>query len=388
MAAYRITLSASGATPATSYIWYDGVGKRFCSDQALTTPIDRVTMPTRTGWTVEGFFAGTSSTAVQYIAQDGSFTDALLALSITGAKTFYAHQHANQYTLSFDYGEGTGDVAQKTVTYGKKVGELPAASNPDAALVGWFVDGVELKSTTVWKTEGDATAVAVWDPHFGRVVDWFGLASDWLVPVSSDSGDALKRVAPSNGGKFASGVNETGGVWRSPSVTYRVVKHGRLSVTLGKAFAAQKSGGRMTVSGYMIVSASIRTAIGEFPTVTVRGAANEGADAINKFVFAADVKSWSDAQNLLGALSATANGGLLQEMEVVASCSPVVLEENLMPCASDVVEGVIDATAVTVASQDDAAPAAANGFAVVAQPQAHGCDALKTWRVAMRKEMV
>ena len=122
--------------------------------------------------------------------------------------------------------------------------------------------------------------------------------------------------------------------------------------------------------------------------MTVRGAANEGADAINKFVFAADVKSWSDAQNLLGALSATANGGLLQEMEVVASCSPVVLEENLMPCASDVVEGVIDATAVTVASQDDAAPAAANGFAVVAKPQAHGCDALKTWRVAMRKEMV
>ena len=59
-----------------------------------------------------------------------------------------------------------------------------------------------------------------------------------------------------------------------------------------------------------------------------------------------------------------------------------------MPCASDVVEGVIDASAVTVASRDDAAPAAANGFTVVAQPQAHGCETLKTWMVSMRKEMV
>ena len=388
MAAYRITLSASGATPATTYIWYDSVLKRFCSDQALTTPIDRAPMPTRTGWTVEGFFQSTAATAAQYVAEDGSFTDALLALSITGARTFYAHQHANKYVLAFDYGAGSGDVAEKEVTYGQQVGALPGASNPAAALVGWFVDGVELKSTTVWNAEGGATAVAKWDPHFGRVVDWFGLASDWLVPVSSDSGDAMKRVAPSNGGKFASGVNETGGVWRSPSVTYRVAKHGRLSVTLGKAFSAQRSGGRMTVSGYMIVSAAVRTALGDFPTVTVRGAANEGADAINKFTFAVDVKAWSDAQNLLGAVSATAGGGLLQEMEVVASCSPVVLEENLMPCASDVVDGVIDASVVTVASHDDAAPAAANGFTVVAQPQAHGCDALKTWRVAMRKEMV
>ena len=243
------------------------------------------------------------------------------------------------------------------------------------------------------------------------ITDWFGLASSALVPVASDSGDTYRRATAANGGIFAkdsSGnrVNATGKIWRNPSVTYRVIADTTISVKLGKAWKPRKANGdevnpgsaNIAISGFMIVAVQIVTEIGQFPTVTVSAVANEGADAINNFTensnrfnVSVPVVARSKAQNLLGAIS---GGGSLQRLTLVGVCDPVVCEEDLMPCASDIVCGRYELSAETIAANGEAAPTMAaissnnGGFALVGVPrQERDCDFLR-YSIEARREMI
>ena len=82
----------------------------------------------------------------------------------------------------------------------------------------------------------NATLLASW---IGGCIDWFGLSSSALVPIASTTGDTRHRVAVSHGGKYESGVNSSGGIWRNPSVTYAVKANTTVAVQLGKAWAAK-----------------------------------------------------------------------------------------------------------------------------------------------------
>jgi hypothetical protein len=249
----------------------------------------------------------------------------------------------------------------------------------------------------------DVTFSAKW---VGGCVDYFGLASDALIPISSDSGDTRHRVAVSHGGKYESGVNEVGKVWRNPSVTYVVKANTTVAVQLGKAWKPRNAAGQevavgastIAVSGFMITTVEIVTEVGKFPTVTVSAVANEGANAVNnftenknKFNVSVPVVARSKAQNLLGAIS---GGGYLQRCSLVATCDPVVCEENLMPCASDIVNGRYELSAETLAPNGEAAPTMTaasgtnGGFALIDDPrQGRDCDFMR-YTIQARKEMV
>ena len=234
------------------------------------------------------------------------------------------------------------------------------------------------------------------------ITDGFNLATSALVPIESQSGDTYHREAVAHGGKYESGVNETGGIWRNPSVTYVVKADTTVAVQLGKAFAATFTGAnanrRMTVSGFMIVAVEIVTEIGHFPTVTVSAVANEGANAVNNFTVNANkfnvsvpVVARSKAQNLLGAIS---GGGHLQRVSLVGTCNPVVLAENMMPCASDIVNGRYELSAETLANNSEAAPTMAaafqntGGFVLLGVPKiGRDCDYLR-YSIEARREMV
>ncbi|MBQ3808339.1 MAG: hypothetical protein II840_10345 [Kiritimatiellae bacterium] len=231
------------------------------------------------------------------------------------------------------------------------------------------------------------------------IIDYFELASSALVPIASDSGDEYKRVAVSHSGKYESGVNVTSsGIWRNPTVTYAVKANTTVAVQLGKAFAATKSGSTMIISGYMITSVEIVTEVGKFPTVTVSAVANEGANAVNNFTVNANkfnvsvpVVARSKAQNLLGAIS---GGGHLQRVTLLGTCDPVVCEENLMPCASDIVNGRFELAAETLAANGEVAPTMAaasgtnGGFALTDVPRVDRDVDFVRYAVVARKEMV
>ena len=210
-------------------------------------------------------------------------------------------------------------------------------------------------------------------------MDYFGFASAALVPISSDAGDTVHRVTASHAGRYAAGVSEAGGIWRNPTTTYAVVRNTTLAVTLGKAYK-----GSSGVSGYMITSVEVSTEIGRFPTVTISATANEGANAINLFPVSVPIVARSKAQNLLNAVS---GGGYLQRVSLVAACDAVVCEENLMPCASDVVNGRYELAAETLAAAQQAAPTTGNGFAFLGAPKAQQDADYMRYSLTARKEM-
>jgi len=233
---------------------------------------------------------------------------------------------------------------------------------------------------------------------FATKTDYFYLESSALTPIASFSGDEYHRVTVTHGGKHESGVNQIGGIWRNPTTSYIVNADTTISVALGKAFAAERSGTTMTRSGYMITSVEIVTEIGKFPILTVSAVANEGGNAVNnftvnrnKFNVSIPVVGRARAQNLLGAIS---GGGELQRLKLLATCDPVVCEEQLMPCASDIVNGRFELTAETLAANGEAAPTMAavsgsnGGFALLSDPRiASDCDFVR-YAIEARKEMV
>ena len=401
---YKATLDDNGGTGGVGAVYIAaGGGSVAYRDDQLTEPIqsgDAIAMPSRTGYTGLGYY--TARTGGSRVITDGG--DPLGVSEWPAAnQTFYARWSANTYTLTFDYNGGTGSTASKTVTFGSAVGTLPTPGTlpPRCTFDCWTVDGEPITASTAWAIAEDKTAVARYDFFFGNVTDWFNLGGDALVPISSESGDNKQRVCVTNAiwnasgqtaaGKFtrnysvpADDPTETSGVWRNPSVTYMVVRDTTISTLLGKAFPATRSGSTMTVSGYMITSVRVSTSIGAFPSVTVSATANEGADAINLFAVSVPVLARARAQNLLGAFS---GGGLMQNCDLVASCAAVVCAENNMPCASDVVQGRLTASATMYAADGEDAPTAANQFTSVGEPKSCGDTDYQLWSITAEKEI-
>lgn len=404
----------SGTSPTTLYYNTTGYYWATAKNTGASYRIDELTKtPTRANHILTGFFTSKSG-GTQWITASGT----LLNMYDPGSDmTLYAGWN-NYATITLDRGEyGTGGTA---AFYYKLDGGgfysdtalTTAITSITPPMGGGTFDGYKLDGTLMIDRSGaftpellshtfsaNATFVASW---IGGVVDYFGLASDALIPIASTTGDTRHRVAVSHGGKYESGVNEVGGIWRNPSVTYVVKANTTVSVQLGKAWAATFEGAgskrKMTVSGYMTTTVEIVTEVGKFPTVTVSAVANEGANAINnftenknKFNVSVPVVARSKAQNLLNAIS---GGGHLQSCRLVAACDPVVCEENLMPCASDIVNGRYELSAETLAPNGEDAPTMAaasgtnGGFTLIADPrQGRDCDFMR-YTIEARKEMV
>ncbi len=337
-------------------IYFDGVHNQFYADYLLTVPISRVDVPAIPGYDFEGYFASKTGGS-NYIDGDGNI---IVATPLTASATVYARWSPKTFALSFDYNGGAGPVASKSVTFGEPIGELPTGAKYRAEFDNWMIDDNPISPSDIWKFYANKTATAGWVDIFGGIKDFFNLQSTTLIPISSNSGDNRERICVSHVGKYERDVDATSGVWRNPSVTYMVVGNMTLDVRLGKAFAGSDG-----MSGYMITQVAVMTGLTSLPTVTVSAVANEGADAVNTFDLSVAISSRHRPQNLLGAIS---GGGELHSFELVALCDPVVLAENMMPCASDVVNGKIRINAEVADYDDTGAPVANNDFVMLGEP--------------------
>lgn len=93
-------------------------------------------------------------------AIDGNVIDSNYAWSINGDATATAVYTPKQYLLSFENGEEVIDPI--TVTYGEKVGKLPAVSEKTNYNGAWTLNGVAIDSESVWNIADNATAVAAY----------------------------------------------------------------------------------------------------------------------------------------------------------------------------------------------------------------------------------
>lgn len=398
LVSYKATLDPGDGEATVLSFYCDGTDAEFFDNDKLSgSPLSLLTMPTRTGYACTGYWTAPTG-GTKAVDADGTILCGVFAEPVA----YYAQWQVRTFTIIFDYNGGGGSVATKTVTWGEPIGNLPTptppTNRPNAEFGGWKLDGATVTASTIWTGDADAALKAEWITAFAYVEDFFGLASNALIPIASTSGDTRHRVTAAHGGKYESGVNQIGGIWRNPSVTYVVKANTTVSVQLGKGFAAQKSGSTMTVSGFMITTVEINTEVGKFPTVTVSAVANEGANAVNnftenknKFNVSVPVVARSKAQNLLGAIS---GGGHLQRCALVATCDPVVCEENLMPCASDIVNGRYELAAETLAAENNAAPTMASasgsngGFALIDDPKQTSESDFVRYTIQARREMV
>lgn len=168
--------------------------------------------------------------------------------------------------------------------------------------------------------------------NFNKFVDFFGLQSNALKLISSDSGRARSIADVCHYGPIDAFESFSTPIY-NPVCVYEVIADLTFAIHLGA----------MAATGYnaMITAAEIRTAAGQTPTITVHGTANEGAAAINKFVVSCAVSKRHRVQNLMGAATSIAN---CTSATAKFTCDPVVPYEAGLPCASDVVKGRVAVT--------------------------------------------
>ena len=415
MAWYTISFNANGGTlNSTTPLYYNSSGYYWATAKNTGTSyrIYSITKPTRDNYIFNGFWTGSNNNGTQVVGTGGSLGGWVENPFSSTTQTIYAGW-VNYATITLSRGIGTGGTGAFycSLANGKfysntaltnEISGITPPTSTQGDFRGYSLNGVQyideqgnftaaLYAATI---RANYTLAADWS-GFGGVVDYFNLASATLVPISSSSGDGKKRTCAANAtwsgstqnggaGRFSSGVNDIGGIWRNPTVTYMVVGNMTLSLNLGKAYSATKSGSTMTISGWMITSVRVQTAVGKFPTITVSAVANEGANAINLFNVSVSVVARARAQYLMSAVS---GGGNLQTCDIEASCTPVVCAENNMPCASDVVGGKYVARATTYAPGGDAAPTAGNGFTSVGEPKACGDKDYPMWSITAEKEI-
>lgn len=414
MAWYTVNFDAnggSGTSPTTAYYNSSGYYWATAKNTGVSYRLYSITKPTRANYVFNGFWTGSNNNGSQVVNASGSLINSVTNPFSSSTQTVYAGWH-NYATITLDRNGGSGGTAS---FYYKLNGggfysntaltsAITSITPPTGAGVfrGYSLNGVLYIDEQGRFTQAllsaaistNYTLTAQWT-KFGDVTDYFNFASANLIPISSDSGDGKRRTCAANAtwssgsqnggaGRYSSGVNDIGGIWRNPTVTYRVVGDVTFSTQLGKAYSATKSGSTMTISGWMITSVRVQTAVGKFPTITVSAVANEGANAINLFSVSVSVVARARAQYLMSAVS---GGGNLQTCDIEASCTPVVCAENNMPCASDVVGGKYVARATTYAPGGDAAPIAGNGFTSVGEPKACGDKDYPMWSITAEKEI-
>lgn len=126
-----------------------------------------ITPPTKEGYTLVEFVHN----GAKYYNADGT---PYAAWTVASDATMYANWTGRQYTITYDISGGTGDIANKTATYGSAMPTIVAPTKAGYDLVGFFLGdvmyyGADGSSARNWDVTNDATLVARWGPQMFTV---------------------------------------------------------------------------------------------------------------------------------------------------------------------------------------------------------------------------
>ena len=120
---YKVTLDNQGATTAgTAEVYYqynttntiNGVTCYYYTDVTLKTCVTNgttITVPTKAGYTFDGYYTEVNGGGTQYVNASGTFINNIY--KTTGSKTLYAKWTANKYKLTLTKGTGIGTIYYK-----------------------------------------------------------------------------------------------------------------------------------------------------------------------------------------------------------------------------------------------------------------------------------
>lgn len=168
---YTITLDNQGATTAGTDKYYQKYNVGLFKEKACGTSITAVVVPTKFGYTFDGYWTGRNGTGTQYVTAAGQIT----ATNTTFVKdiTLYANWKINTYTIRYHENGGSGTMADTPATYNKSVLlRVNAFERTGYTFKGWALsstgsivhqNNVQVKNLT---TENNkvVTLYAVWEP--------------------------------------------------------------------------------------------------------------------------------------------------------------------------------------------------------------------------------
>jgi|GEM_PF-4505325 len=144
---YVITYHLDGGDPLPA----DAITAYSISVQDIPLPTTTKTGHTFTGW------------------NNGTEIITVIAAGTVGNLDLTATWQANSYTITFNYGEGTGTETSRNVTYGSSVTDLPIATPPseDKSFLGWKKqDNSLFNNGDQYLFDSDITLTAVFFTRF------------------------------------------------------------------------------------------------------------------------------------------------------------------------------------------------------------------------------
>ena len=143
---YTVSFDANGHGTAPS-------AQTVIENESATEPTPA---PIATGYTFGGWYTDENCTEVNKY----NFNT-----PVTGNITLYAKWTANEYTVTFDYKDGTTTSTTKVVTYNEAYGELPNPTRENYNFGGWYLEEEftnEVTSTKTVTTADNHTLYAKW----------------------------------------------------------------------------------------------------------------------------------------------------------------------------------------------------------------------------------
>ena len=193
---YIITLDNRGA---------DSSGDMFVEVAYGNVP-RAISAPVRMGYDFQGYFSDLGGMGTKYYKADGTANSQPWSTAANG--TIYAHWLPHAYTLSFDPGAGTGEMAPMALTYGVETNLPPVGFSKEGYVFNvWktnltagvaFVDGQTVSNLTA-EANGELTMTATWSAgHYSIQFD--ANASDAegemaIQDIEYDEGTALATNA-------------------------------------------------------------------------------------------------------------------------------------------------------------------------------------------------
>ena len=174
----------------------DGSGVSTNVTATYNAAMPSINVPTRTGYTFDGYYTGQNGSGTQYYTASGGSAVNWHETSVT---RLYAKWTANTYTVTFDANSGSVSPATMNVTYGSTYGNLPTPTREHYFFGGWFTEsagGSQVTSSTTVTITNDQTLHARWNQK-GYMVEFNanGGRGQGTQNLSMTESPALKTLA-------------------------------------------------------------------------------------------------------------------------------------------------------------------------------------------------
>ncbi len=249
----KLTLNKNGGTGGTSEVWYKYGTSKFYSNSGCTTEITSVTLPTKSGYTLDRYNGDGSSggnNPERYIYSDGTFANDL-ATDIYKDATLYAVWTGKTYTVTHYQGNGTSTAGNKSLgttsctfgtactlkTYATLGGTFPDSSH------GWAFAGWSTSQTGTDRTYSNGGSI---NPStYAETVNIYAVGSRSVTFASGKAPTSLLATKTQYWNPYQSGTSYVTGV-DVPSATaisgwtfigYRATNDASSTVTIAAANA-------------------------------------------------------------------------------------------------------------------------------------------------------